>query len=301
MFDSHPAMAVPDESHFIVTMGVKRDRYERAAGFDTARFLDELFGRYSSRSWWVPRNDVESAFADSPPADLPDAVRRVYRAFASSRGKPRYGDKTPAYVLSVGLLAELFPEGRFVHIVRDGRDVATSILQRPFGPDRLPEAAFRWKQAVRRGRAAGRRLGPGRYREVRYERLVAAAEEELRSLCSFAELPFDPAMLHYYENEALIAERLWERPISRPLQPAKRDWRREMSPGDVALFEALAGDLLTELGYERAVSRPGPSTRARARAAWLGVQARRPVRRALKLLDPVTGKRRRAASVEVRS
>lgn len=54
----------------------------------------------------------------------------------------RYLDSLPAR------LGGLFPESPFIHILRDGLDVAMSILERPFGPDSMPEAALRWRQAV---------------------------------------------------------------------------------------------------------------------------------------------------------
>jgi hypothetical protein len=279
MFDSHPVMAIPDESHFIPLMAVRRRRYERRGAFRTHVFLADLLERHRRRSWWIPKEDLERDLAASPPRDLPDALRRVYRCYAASRGKPRYGDKTPTYVLNIGRLGRLFPESRFIHIIRDGRDVALSILERPWGPSTIEEAAFRWRQAVRRGRAEGSRAGTGRYREVRYEKLVGDVEGVLRSLCAFADLPFDPAMARYYENESLISERSWFRPVSLPPVRGLRDWRSDMAPRDVALFESLAGDTLRDLRYEPSGLRRGPVTAARAWGKWSSVQARRPLRR----------------------
>jgi hypothetical protein len=279
MFDTHPSMAVPDESHFILRMAMRRRRYEQRGPFHTEEFLRDLLQRHRGRSWWVPQDDVRRDFAATPPRDVADAFRRVYRCYAASRGKSRYGDKTPSYVLNIGRLARLFPESRFVHIIRDGRDVALSILERPFGPDTIEEAAFRWRQAIRRARAEGSPLGEERYREVRYEELVDEPHGVLRSLCSFADLAFDPAMTRYYENKELILERSWFRPISLPPTKGLRDWRRDMAPRDLALFESLAGGTLEDLGYERSGYRRRPMAVAQAWARWSAVQARRPLRR----------------------
>jgi hypothetical protein len=119
----------------------------------------------------------------------------------------------------------------------------------------------------------------GRYREVRYEQLVGDAEGTLRSLCAFAGLRFDPAMTLYYENEALLSERSWFRPVSLPRIKGLRNWRKDMAPRDVALFEALAGDTLRNLGYEPSEFRRGTLTAGRAWGKWSAVQARRPLRR----------------------
>lgn len=283
MFDSHHLMAVPDESHFIPIMATRRRRYEGRAGFRTDLFLSDLLERHQRRSWWVPADELRDGLSARPPRDLADALRRVYRCYAASRGKPRYGDKTPAYVLNIARLARLFPESRFIHIIRDGRDVALSILDRPWGPSTMEEAAFRWRQAIRRGRSEGGRLGEDRYREVRYEDLVRDAEGVLRPLCAFADLEFDPSMERFHENQELISERAWFRPVSLPPTPGLRDWRKGMSQEHVVTFESLAGGTLREFGYELSELPRGPVASSRAWWSWSAVQLRRPVRRIRRL------------------
>ena len=103
--------------------------------------------------------------------DYPDAVRRVFAHYAS-RSESRYGDKMPAAVQRIPALAAMFPEGRFVHIIRDGRDVALSAMAIA-GQRRDPVAlAIDWRRR-RRPVARQARLGSRRYHEVRYERLVS--------------------------------------------------------------------------------------------------------------------------------
>ena len=120
--------------------------------------------------------------------DVAAAITDLYARYAHERGKPRYGDKTPANVLYVELLAAAFPQARFLHIVRDGRDVVPSLMEMHFGPDRFGAAALFWRDRVTRGRAGGRRVGADRYREIRYEDLVAEPEPVLRDICGFFEL-----------------------------------------------------------------------------------------------------------------
>lgn len=84
------------------------------------------------------------------------------RPFAIARGKSRYADKNPAYVRSIPLLASLFTEARFIHLIRDGRDVAVSLMNVAWRPDSLSEAASHWRERVLEGRNAGREVGPDR-------------------------------------------------------------------------------------------------------------------------------------------
>jgi hypothetical protein len=261
IFSAHPQLAIPPESHFLARMVQRQGRGNRPVGFSVEQFLADLYaGPWVSR-WGLLDEDIKKTVLSPPPADLADAVRRVFALYANVSGKPRYGDKTPRYVLQLMQLAKLFPEARFVHIIRDGRDVALSQLEKAWGANNAVEGALIWRQRVEAGREAGRYLGPARYREIRYETLVDDPEDVVRSLCDFIEVLYDPAMLRYYERPRVSTPaeklRVGKGDGSLRLPPTKglREWRRQMPKRDVAAFELIAGDLLRELGYERGVHR----------------------------------------------
>jgi hypothetical protein len=169
-------------------------------------------------------------------------------------------------------IAKTLPEARFIHVIRDGRDVALSRWKRTLGEgERAPAAqvAEGWQRRIRRAQKQGRRLRY--YMELRYEDLVADTETNLRRICEFIELPWDPAILRYYERAAeRMAEMARDLPSAdgKPVRPgaermqahamtqkppdpsAMYRWKERMSAEDVAAFDAAAGELLSELGYE---------------------------------------------------
>lgn len=282
MLDAHPDMAVPGESHFVVQFASRRSRYERDGTFDTRRFVPDLLDHFAFKRWGLPPDAVLEAFRDAPPADYPSAIRLLYATYAAHEGKSRFGDKTPSYVLNLDLLAETFPDAVFVHLIRDGRDVSLSYLDTDFGVSSLGQAAVYWDRFVRAGREAGSRLGATRYREIRYEDLIREPETVLREICAFIGLPFDPTMLAYHQQRAdklvsgIPASQLaHHQNIYKPPTTGLRDWRRDMSPRDVAVFEGIAGDLLTDLGYELSSSRPDVRTSVAVARSRLGAQFRR--------------------------
>jgi hypothetical protein len=191
----------------------------------------------------------------------------VYLAYAVEHGKPRAADKTPRNVLHVGRIAAALPESRFVHLVRDGRDVVPSVREHLLGPQTLPGAIDFWRDRVLAGQRAGRALGPQRYLEVRYEDLVAAPEDVLPAVCAFLDLEYTEAMLDYPGRSDRVISGMWDQRrhagVARPPTVGVRDWRTTMPRADVQLFDALAGDLLDELGYGR--SRPVTTQVARRR------------------------------------
>jgi Sulfotransferase family len=253
------------------------DRHLRRV--DPDELVDDLRRLNTLTDWDVPLDEVRARLREGMPIGL--AIGTVYAVYAEERGKPRWGDKTPMYMQNLRLLERLFPDALFVHLIRDGRDAATSFLAMPRGivtetwmhPRTAAEFACQWRTEVAAARRLGRRVG-ARYLEVRYEDLVADAEGQLGRICEFAGLPYEPELIDYAGNVDVSAKP-HQQSLMQPLTEGLRDWRKQMSPADVAAFEHVAGDLLQELGYETS-SGPDPSGRLRRASyttralAWRG-------------------------------
>lgn len=263
MLDAHPDLAIPPETHFFPS--VPRAVEGAAQPLEAFRRAVEESPRWGDFRLDAGELDVRLEAIDG--FDLSEALRTVYRLYAERFGKPRWGDKTPAHLQQMRAIAAVLPEARFVHIVRDGRDVACSIVERPWGPASIDAAADWWRGQILRARADAPAL-PG-YLEIRYEDLVARPEPTLQAVCDLVELPYDPVMLDYHHNaERRMAEidrdlldpagrillRAFERQAMHRLttEPPRTDtsrWRAQMSAQEVAHFEEVTGDLLAELGY----------------------------------------------------
>ena len=258
MLDRHSELAVPDESYFVPQLA---DRHLRFV--DADEFVDDLRRIDTLAEWDVPLDKVRARLSDRMPIGA--AIATVYAVYAEERGKRRWGDKTPMYMQNLRLLERLFPDALFVHLIRDGRDAAMSFLSMPKGlmtetwmqPRDAAGFASQWRAEVKAGQRLGRRVGGERYLEVRYEDLVGDVESVLRRVSSFARLEYEPAMADYAGNVDVSAKP-HQQSLKRPPTAGLRDWRSQMSQADVAAFDAVAGDLLDELGYE-SHERPGPA------------------------------------------
>jgi Sulfotransferase family len=272
ILDRSPGVAIPDESFFIPLLARRHGR-----SIERARFLDDLGRLTVLDAWGLTPGDVAPRLRNGMPTG--DAIAAIYEAHAERQGKPRWGDKTPMYMRHLDLLERLFPNAQYVHLIRDGRDAALSFLRMPEGtytrtwahPDTAREFACLWRTEVAAARELGRRLGPERYREARYEELVADPEAALRSICAYADISFGPSMLDYTEAVDVSAKPHQQR-LLQPPTTGVRDWRTQMDAEDVRGFEAVAGDLLAELGYE--TRRPPQTPDASARLALASYRAR---------------------------
>jgi Sulfotransferase family len=276
MLDRSPELAVPDESYFVPQLA---HRHGRRPTLDA--FVADLRRLPTLKEWDLRVAAVEERL--TPRMTTGAAIAAIYEAYAAARGKPRWGDKTPMYMEYLPLLRRLFPDARFVHLIRDGRDAALSFLSMPEGvvtrtwayPTSAADFACQWRAEVRAARALGRRVGPSRYLELRYEALVEDPERELRRICAFAGLSFEPAMLGF-AGEVDVSRKPHQQSLTRPPTPGLRDWRKDLPAKDTAAFEEVAGDLLAELGYEthdRPVGARGRLRRARYRALTSGWKA----------------------------
>jgi hypothetical protein len=135
---------------------------------------------------------------------------------------------------------ELFPEARFIHLLRDPRDCAKSSIAVGFAGNAY-HGLDPWMQAEQSWDRLRPRLRPEQFVEVRYEELVAAPEAVLTRVCEFLGLAYEPGMLD-------LSGTTYEAPSPR----FANQWRRTLSKRDVRLVEARAGQLMDARGYERA-------------------------------------------------
>ena len=267
MLNAHRDVAVPPESRFITEL------WSGNNDVDAEQFLRALSSHKRFEAWDLPIEVVREEMAGRTRVPYAEAIEIAYLCYAKLLGKGRWGDKTPRYVENIPLISKLFPTARFIHLIRDGRNVALSYADVPFGPKNVVKAADLWSKRVCAGYTAGRALERGRYIEIRYEDLVEDAEGEAKDLCDFLDLDFDPGMLDYTERarDAVLPRaakynpKLTQKPTSQV-----RSWEKDMDPALVELFEVVAGDVLSELGYERRFRHPKGVTKLKAALGRLG-------------------------------
>lgn len=190
----HPSLYMyPDETFVLPYVLKNLRRFGDLSELSSRRKLAGYLGRCAS--YWQINGERPLVFADSDLVEpgVTGVFDAIYLRFARAEGKSMWGDKTPMYVQHIELLAKHVAGARFIHICRDGRDVARSMHRRwrnnPF------HTIYRWKKAVQMGREQGRDLGSERYLEVRYEDVCGDPEAQMRQICSFLGLPFHPAVL----------------------------------------------------------------------------------------------------------
>ncbi|MEP7381408.1 MAG: sulfotransferase [Gemmatimonadota bacterium] len=221
--------------------------------------------------------DAVRSATDGQVHNAGDFLRIVMALMTAQQGAQRWAETTPAHVLHMQEIRAQIPGALFIHVIRDGRDVAASLEKqgwiRPLAMDRdrpVLAAAVYWDWIVRQGRAEGARVGAC-YREVRYEALVDAPEETMRELETFLE--------HRLDWEAIT--RVGIGSVGRPNTsfPGAADgfrdrWRTQLSAQDAHDVDALLAPTLRLLGYQTEAASRGAAIAARTRLydAWFSLR-----------------------------
>jgi hypothetical protein len=233
------------------------------------KLCDTLVGGTTSAAWEkLCRNAVRRVrqFRGEEEADAlaswlsrqgeldPRAIAKfIWQQMPSQGSKRRFFVKENNVHRLLPFLVDCFPDARYIFQVRDPRDyfasakaVRGSWLGNKFGSSR--EAIAVWHEDQSEGLAALALLGPHRVRCVRYEDLLIDGEGQLRAICDFLQLDFDPKMLEFYVTESakqMAVEGGPRKNLSRPLMTDNfHKYRKQLSKGEIKTIEAHLGDLM---------------------------------------------------------
>jgi Sulfotransferase family len=222
-----------------------------AAPFDARAMLGHIVSHWRFKIWGL---DIDTAV---PQAELGQSYQELLewlvRQYGQRQGKPNPGwwiDHTPANLRHGLRLRAAFPNAKFIHIVRDGRGVAASVLPLDWGPNSIQGAARWWSEGLAPGLAAESTLPQAHILRVRYEDLVLETEATLRRLCAYCGLEYQPDMAggggfrvsEYSSGQHTL---VGQAPDRRRLDA----WERELTPRQIEIFEYMTGDLLAYLDY----------------------------------------------------
>ncbi|HWB55096.1 MAG TPA: sulfotransferase [Tepidisphaeraceae bacterium] len=219
MLDHHPEIAWCGESEFFV-------EYLPDAGFpDTGTYIENLHRDRIFNHW---------GYSVDPTLN--------YRALLESfllqkrRQKKIIGATVHKYF---DRLLRIWPDAKFIHIMRDGRDVSLSVVQMGWAGN-VWIGADTWIEAERLWKEIQPRLAPNQYINLKYEDLIKDSKETLTRLCRFLGTEFDPAMFKYAEHST----------YDLPDRKLVDQWKRKQTPEQVQLVESKIANMLTERGYE---------------------------------------------------
>jgi hypothetical protein len=256
MLRSHPNISLPTgESHFFIPLFRNEEGFGDLTKQENIRAVLEAMYKQSADFLDTDIHGIQfnidrltKEFHAEGRVTMEAIFSGLFEKNAIGEGKTRWGDKTPYYVLHMKLLLEKFPDAQFIHLIRDGRDVAMSLLNRKhdFGVYNYFFAAKYWEIYVALGRECGQTLGDKTYHEVRYEDLLTSPETAMRGICKFLDEPYSDNLVNFKKSSESGKTPLLQKPIQKENQ-AK--WRTKMSPKQIETFERAVSTTLLDFNY----------------------------------------------------
>ncbi|MEM9904050.1 MAG: sulfotransferase [Cyanobacteria bacterium P01_D01_bin.44] len=267
MLNDHPGIRVPRETPFLPRLMQQLPLNSPLSEDDTNLAFNLITNHWKWETWAVTPERLRNTISSLKHPFLGQLISAMYLSCSNPENKPRWGDKSIACTQKVHLLHQVFPHAKFIHLIRDARDVCMSWQNAYLRSNSsafkhgqsISDAAKHWSHMVNAAVESGQHLGSEFYLEIRYEDLVLKTEETLKNICTFIGEEYDSRMLDFYKNSA-VKEIAIDKPhhaqhhtkTRRPPNPTDTyRWRAEMSLADIVLVEAHAGQMMDRIGQTR--------------------------------------------------
>jgi hypothetical protein len=268
MLTCHPEVLIPPEGHFFLWLEGKYGdmAYPGAA----KQFIDELVETRKFETWNIEKQALQALFCEYAPQNFRDAVALVYCSYGILKGRSEFrywGDKNKLWKDKLHRVLNYFPNSKFVHIVRDGRDVACSFKELstremhmfkygPRLPDKIDNIATHWVKNIIFIQKFLATLKRVQHITVRYEDLILSPRQTLANVTEFLQLEFSESMLDYARrnrDEKLEPEETmrWKPKLNGELDKTNiGKFKSSLTEQEVVIFESNCGELLQYYGYK---------------------------------------------------
>ncbi len=251
IMNSHPNIAIYGEIHFFDEICKVMEGRETQINNITDFVNNTLIKAYHVNL--LPKRD---AVLDKVKVKLSntrfngvDLYTAMMKSFAELESKRRYGEKTNENIRYIDELFSIFPQSKIIHIVRDPRDVVSSMMSMPWASNDILANTLRWRAELSNMQTYKE---DDRIFEIRYEDLIQNPEQICRSICDFIGEPFSPKMLEFDRKaKDYIVNEPWKERTGKSLDnAAKQRWKRDLTSWQVCVLQALVGGLMKSYGYK---------------------------------------------------
>lgn len=226
----------PVETHFITKYYKKLNNYGRLDNKENfKRLINDILKERAVMQWKL-QLDPDKFFDEINELNFKEIVNKLCMERSHKKGYASWGDKTPHYLRNCDILFKLFPDSKYIYIVRDGRDVALSLMEKPWGPNNVLTCAELWKRYNVTSEIIEELKKRKQLYFVRYEDLLDNAEQIVPEVYNFLD----------EKNDESEMSKL----IGRIKKGNYNKWKTKMNARQIKIFENTAANTLKRFGYE---------------------------------------------------
>jgi len=251
ILNMHSQICVAPEGLIILYLSSKFNKRK----FDTNTinsFYRELWHEKRLHEWDIDREQLKMKLHNlNHPITFQSLCKTVYRQYAIRCGKDPniiLGDKNPLYSVFINKISNLFPDAKFIHIIRDFRDNILSYKNVKFDLNNTGSLAYRWK-VYNKKILKCRKYNSDRFLSIRYESLINNPSDVLKKICKFLDIDYEPNMLDFYkyQNQKL---KVWHTNLRKPLNKNSiNKWKKQMNDTDKLASWKICRSIAKEFDY----------------------------------------------------
>jgi len=262
LFDAHPNVQIPWECQFILNLYPRYGKITYWTGDLLREFFQDLQMQWQFSAWNMDLSrlmaDLMACAGSTSYARICTTVYLNYISFYPKEEIRLIGDKNHGYTIYTHRLKRLFPDARFVYILRDYRDNYESVRNVDFELPIVSLVVCKWRYFYKKALKASERF-PGSFYFIRYEDLVTDPELQLGKLCKFLEIPYVADVFDFYKKKE-EAERKYpvdvlekhHKSLFNPVNTSRIGrWEKSLSQRQVRMADLVAGRYAEIAGYTR--------------------------------------------------
>lgn len=264
MLNSHSRVLIPNEFPIVNMVSDRFGDNDNISRDDALSFVEYLFTFPHFMDWKIDKATLETGLScDS--YTRRSLIESVLRSYCSVHGgADLWGDKNIHSLSYVGPIKDMFPNAKFIHIVRDARDVVVSLKQVPWLFYKFPKkplrylnniigGAYTWNDGLDLLNECVAGIGSDNFLEIRYEDLLSQPRSVMQGICSFLGIEFEEGMFEFYKNDRTISEDrlkgVHENTRKSILLNNKEKYKKYLSDYEVSTVESLCYKYLVHYKY----------------------------------------------------
>lgn len=260
LLDRHSQIAVPPETHFF--RNTCPTNHDVSTSQTHAELLTSFYANQRAHDMRLDADALAKRFSQLQPT-YGNLFLAAMDEYAQARGKRRVVEKSPGHLARIPMIMEMFPEAKVICVVRDGRDVARSLVQVAWSHSDLHRHAFRWNRSSRHVLRYTQAY-VGRVCKIYFEDLLRDPEKVLRNLCDFIGECFEPQQIDSSTPTEVVPEyeKPWKQKAQQPIDVTRAlAWRNQIDDNDKYLMNSIMGRHLRIFGYPNTTMTGCPTSR----------------------------------------
>ncbi|MFI5361136.1 MAG: sulfotransferase family protein [Elusimicrobiota bacterium] len=255
ILNQHPSIAIPHPPHILKEMMPLEPLYgDLAADRNFKKLIGDVLTLVKLHFYpWDGPLDADAVFAEAVVRNVYGVKAALYDQYRRAKGKRRWGCKSTFVIRYVDVVRRHHPHARFIHLVRDGRDVAASAKRSVFNRFHPYYVGRLWAEQQRAAAVLAGNLPTESLLALRYEDLLDDPAREVRRVCGFLGEDYSDSLLEYFAGDEAKSlarrSRSWENCDKPVLRGNRAKYKTQLSAEEIEIFERQAFAELKAFGY----------------------------------------------------